>query len=147
LTPISSIGRGDRNEGGGGCRTALAREQHAPGDRPPPAAAIATRAAGDLTLSPAAAQLEAGLVKHPVAVHAPGRQLPAIGVERELAVESDPRAALDEATGLAVPADPQRLEPREGEERKAVVQLGDSMSSGEVGSVTSPRRLAEAIFG
>ena len=33
--------------------------------------------------------------------------------------------ALDEGPALAVAAEPERLEPREGEEREPVVELGD----------------------
>ena len=93
---------------------------------PPPFATTATSGcARDLTRTAVAAQLHARFVQHPVAVHAAGRQLTAVGVERQLAVERDPRRALHERARFAVAAQTERLEPREREEREAVVELGD----------------------
>ena len=55
----------------------------------------------------------------------PGRELPAVRVERELAVERDPLAALDERSALAEAAEAEGLEPRHRQPAEAVVQLGD----------------------
>ena len=96
-----------------------------PASGPPPAAATATSGwLGHLALAGLAPQLQAGLVEEPVAVEAPGRQLAAVGVERDLAVAGDAAAALEERAALAVLAEAQRLEPAQRDEAEAVVQLG-----------------------
>ena len=56
-------------------------------------------------------------------MHAARRELAAVGVERELPVECDACATLDERPRLAVAAEPEGLEPGKGEEGEAVVQL------------------------
>ncbi len=72
-------------------------QQHASGDRP-----AAHRGDGDLRptghlpLPRLAAQLQAGFVQQPVAVHAPRRELAAVGVQRQGAVQRDPFGTLDE---------------------------------------------------
>ena len=70
--------------------------------RPPRLRAGGTPAAPRL-----AAQLQAGLMQRPIAVHAARRKLAAIGVQRERTVQGDPLGPLDERTGLAVTADAQ----------------------------------------
>ena len=106
-------------------RVRSAGQEHAAGD-----GAAAGRHDGDLGPghlpgAGGAAQLQDGFVDDPVAVHAPGRELAPVGVERQLAVEGDALAALDEGPGLAVAAQAEGLEPGEGEEREPVVELGD----------------------
>ena len=90
----------------------------------------------DLALAGLAAQLEDGLVDEPEAVEPAGRQLAAVGVERQLALAGDAVAALDERAALALAAEAERLEPRHGEEAEAVVELGDVDVAGlEVGAL------------
>ena len=72
-----------------------------------------------------AAQLHDRFVQEAETVQPAGRELPAVRVERQLAVERDPLAALDERPALAAPAEAERLEPRHREPAEAVVQLGD----------------------
>ena len=78
----------------------------------------------------------------------PGGQLAAVGVQRQLAVEGDARAALDERAALALAAEAERLEPRHGEEAEPVVELGDVDVGGrEVGAgpQLGARRRARAM--
>src|SRR5690606_2039026 len=97
--------------------TGSARQQDAARDR-----AAAGGDDGDLgrarylALAGRAPQLEAGLVEDPVAVQATRRELPPVGVERQLAVERDARAPLHEGPALAVRAQAEGLEPGEREE-------------------------------
>src|SRR5215471_14692003 len=60
----------------------------------------------------------------PIAMHAPCRELAAVGVQRQHTIAGDPRTTLDERAGLAVTAYPQRFQPREGEKCETVIQLG-----------------------
>ncbi len=92
---------------------------------PPPLETTATSRLRTWRWPGLASQLQAGLVQHPVPVHATRRQLTPVGVEGELTVERDAGAALDERPRLAVTAEPERLEPRQGQEREPVVELGD----------------------
>src|SRR6201997_5893863 len=78
-----------------------------------------------LPLPRLSAQLQAPFVQRPVAVHAPGRELAAVGVQRQCAVAGDPRPSLDERSGLAVATYPEGFEPCEREKRETVVQLGE----------------------
>ena len=48
-------------------------------------------------------------------------ELPAVRVDRELAVEGDASPAVEPVVGLAEPAEPEALEPRDGVEGEAVV--------------------------
>jgi E-phenylitaconyl-CoA hydratase len=97
--------------------------------------------AGYLAGACGAAQLEDGLVDDPVAVHAPGRELAAVGVERQFAVEGDALPALDEGACLAVAAQAEGLEPGEREEREPVVELGDvDIARREAGAAPHLRR-------
>src|SRR5690606_4480950 len=77
-----------------------------------------------LPLAALAPQLHARLVQEAVAVQAAARELTPVRVERELAVERDARAALDEGAALALAAEAERLEPGHREEAEAVVALG-----------------------
>ena len=98
----------------------------APAIGPPPLATAATSTSfGHLALAGLAAHLEDGLVDEAEAVEPAGRQLAAVGVERQLALARDAVAALDERAALALAAEAERLEPRHGEEAEAVVELGD----------------------
>src|SRR5918998_2722212 len=68
--------------------------------------------APDLAIARLAAELAHGLGGVPEAgVQPSARELPAPGVEGQLAVEADSPAAVDERAGLAGPAEPERLEP------------------------------------
>src|SRR5262249_40931075 len=62
------------------------------------------------------------LGREPVAGYPPARELAAPGVGRERAAELEP-AALDEGAALAPATEPERLDPGEGEEAEAVVEL------------------------
>src|SRR5690606_22820534 len=102
------------------------REQQAAAQRP--AAGRGHRDLGIARHLPRAAlapQLHARLVQEAVAVQPPRRELTAVRVERNLAVERDARAALDERPALPLAAEAERLEPRHREEAEAVVALGD----------------------
>src|SRR5581483_5604738 len=72
-------------------------QQHAPGDG---AAAVGHNrhlgVSADLALPRLPPPLQARFVQHPVAVHPPTRELPAVGVEREVAVPGDALGAVDE---------------------------------------------------
>src|SRR6266704_5010429 len=57
-------------------------------------------------------------------VQAPAGQLSAPGVEREFTAEGDARAPVDERAGLAGPAKAHGLEPPDGFDGEAVVELG-----------------------
>ncbi len=92
---------------------------------PPPLETTATSRLRDLPGPGLASQLQAGLVQHPVPVHSTRRQLTTVGIEGELAVERNAGGALNERSRLAVTAEPERLEPGQGEKREPVVELGD----------------------
>ncbi len=101
---------------------------------PPTATAAVSGRVPQLPFSRLTAQLQARLVQHPVAVHAARGQLSPIGIQWQIAVQRDPRGTLDERSGLAVRADAERLQPRQGEEGEAVVEFGDVQVGGsEVG--------------
>src|SRR4051794_39712136 len=91
-------------------------QEHRPGDG---AAAVGhdrdLRLAGHLAVAAFPAQLHQGLVEEAEAVEPAGGELAAAGVEGQLTVESDARAALHERPALAATAEPERLEPGEGE--------------------------------
>src|ERR1700757_5218078 len=97
-------------------------QQHAAGDGATSRGHDGDLGAGYLPGGGGAAQLQDGFVDDPVAVHATGGQLAAVGVERQFAVDGDALTALDEGPGLAVAAQAKRLKPREGEEREPVVE-------------------------
>src|SRR4051812_45491748 len=129
--------------GGGWCGSAAVGEQERAGERTATGAGDAhLGVARHLALAGLAPQLDAGLVQEAVAVEPTGRQLAAVGVERQhTAVAGDVRAALDEAARLPVPAEPHRLEPRHRDEREAVVHLREvHVGGGEVGA--APQLLA-----
>src|SRR5512132_2352398 len=94
--------------------SALPGQQHGPGD----GAAAVTHGRhldpGHLAVAGLAPQLEARLVDEPEAVQPPRRQLAAVGVERQLAVERDAVPALDERARLPLAAEPERLQPGHG---------------------------------
>ena len=92
---------------------------------PPPVDITVTSCSGTWRGPASPAQLRARFVQHPVSVHAPRGELPAVGVQRELPVEAEPLAALDVRARLALTADPEGLEPHQREEREAVVELGE----------------------
>ena len=101
----------------------LGEEEHAAGR----AAAVADDRGlrvRDLTFAGVAAQLRDRFVDEAVAVQPPRRQLPAVGVEREHAVEGDVGAAVEEVLRLTPAAEAERLDPRQAVEREAVVELG-----------------------
>ncbi len=113
---------------GAEARTAQRRRvsSSAPASGPPPAAATPTSGSpGHLALARLTPELHARLVEEAVAVQPTGRELAAVGVEREHAVAGDALAALDERSRLALAAEPHRLEPRHRDEREAVVHLGE----------------------
>ncbi len=92
---------------------------------PPPAAIMADFGrVRDLAVARLAPHLRGPLVQEAVSVQAPGRQLAAVGVQRQLPVAGDAFAALDERPALADAAQPERLEPRHREPREPVVELG-----------------------
>src|SRR5205085_8159682 len=64
-----------------------------------------------LTFAGVVAQLGDGLVDEAVAVRAPFRQLPAVRVDRQLAVEGDAATAVDPVLRLADAAEAERLDP------------------------------------
>src|SRR5690348_8473064 len=106
----------------GAAGSAQPREQHRTCNRP--AAVRDDRDLGitrHLTLAAVAAQLHDGLVQVPVAVQPPGRELPALRVQRYLAVERDALASFDERAALAVAAEAERFQPRHREPAEAVV--------------------------
>src|SRR4029077_3087497 len=76
-----------------------------------------------LALAALAAQLDARLVDQPEAVQAPARELAARRVEWQQPVPGDVGASLDERAALAPPAEPERLEPGDGEDGEPVVEL------------------------
>ena len=126
----------------------VSRRQPASG--PPPAAATATSGSRHLTVAALAPELGARLVQEPVAVEATARELAAVGVERDLAADAgDALAALDERPALALGAEPERLQPGQGDEAEAVVELGHADVGGlQVGARPHHgRRVAEAERG
>jgi len=62
---------------------------------------------------------------NPEPVEPPSRQLTAVGVQRQLTIECDSPAALDEGPDSPLPQKPRCFEPRHREEAEAVVQLHD----------------------
>src|SRR5205807_185767 len=80
--------------------------------------------AGHLPLACLAPQLRHRLVQLEVAVEPAGRQLPPGRVDRKRSVERDATTTFDELAALARAAEAKRLEPHQGEEAEAVVQLG-----------------------
>ena len=64
---------------------------------------------GDLATPRMTPELRHRLVEQPKTVETPGRQLPPVGVERQLAIKVDPPAAIDERASLAFVTEPQRL--------------------------------------
>ena len=62
-------------------------------------------------------------MQEPVAVEASGRELAAVGVDRQLAVARDARATVDERAALPHLAEAERLDPRHRDEREPVVGL------------------------
>src|ERR1700728_1237846 len=118
-----------------------AGEQHGAGDG---ATAVGHR--GDLrwtapgphhlALAPFAAQLDAGFVNEPEAVQAAAGELPAGRVEWEQSVPGDGATTLNERSAFAPPAESQGLEPDDGEDGEAVVELGGVDVGGlEVGAL------------
>ena len=79
----------------------------------------------DLPFAGVAAQLRHRLVDEAVAVEPTRRELAAVGVERQHAVERDVLPAVEEVLRLALAAEPERLEPRQAVEREAVVEQRD----------------------
>ena len=79
----------------------------------------------------------------------PADSWPAIGVQRQRAVERDPRRALHERAGFAVAAETQRFQPGEREKREAVVEFGDVDVRGvrSVRDHISAAASVDAIFG
>src|SRR5207248_2667566 len=79
--------------------------------------------AGDLAVAAFAAQLHAHLVEEAVAVEASGGELPAVGVDRDLAVARDALAALDERAAFAL------LQKPSASSHASVMKLKPSYSS------------------
>ena len=75
------------------------------------------------------------------------RQLTAVGVERHFAPDADPTlAGLEPRAGLTLWEEPERFEPRDREEREAVVELnGVDVVDGEVGP--GPHHLGAIVGG
>ena len=69
-----------------------------------------------LAITGFAAELHRRLVDESVAVGAAGRELAAVRVERQLTVERDAGAAVDEVLAFADRAESERLDPREAVE-------------------------------
>ncbi len=91
---------------------------------PPPAPMTPTSGGVAIWRSPACApHLRRAFVEEAVAVQPSGRELSAVGVQRQRPVARDARAAVDERAALADAAQPERLEPRHREPREAVVEL------------------------
>src|SRR5690242_7385923 len=109
-------GLGKRDRRAAGYAMASGCQEDAAGDGAAAGGHDGDLGAGYLPGASGAAKLQYGLVDDPVAVHAPGGELAAVGVERQVAVEGDALAALDEGSGLALAAQAECLEPRDGEE-------------------------------
>src|SRR4051794_30288902 len=77
----------------------------------------------DLAVARLAPHLRRALVQEAVAMQAPGRQLPPVRVQGQLALTRDVLAAVDERAAAADLAQAQRLEPRHREPGEPVVQL------------------------
>ena len=92
---------------------------------PPPVATTAVLAFGDLAVAGLVAELRDGFVEEAHAVRAALRELAAVRVERERAVEGDRAPAVDPVLRLAEAAEAERLDPRDAVEREPVVQQGD----------------------
>jgi hypothetical protein len=70
-----------------------------------------------------AAKLKARFVQEPEAVQPTGGQLPASCVQRQLPVESDALATVEERSRLAPAAEPKRLQPLQCDEAETVIEL------------------------
>src|SRR5215468_9217903 len=122
-------------------RALVAHEQDTPAERPAARRRDRdARAPGDLALAALAPELHAGFVQEAEAVQAAGGELPAVRVERDLAVERDAPPARDEGAALAATAEAERLEPRHRDEGEAVVELRDvDVARAHVGALPEHR--------
>ncbi len=93
-------------------------------------ATTADAGSGHLAVARATAHLEDGFVQEREPVHAPGGELPPVGVEGHRPAGPDARAVVDPVVELPDPAEPERLEPRDRDVGEAVVELGDVDVSG-----------------
>src|SRR5580658_1308223 len=100
-------------------------QQHASRDRPAAVGDDGDLVLLDLTLSGLSPQLQTRLMKDPVPVQAPSGELTAIGVEWQLTVSRDAGGSFDKVSRLSVSAEAESLQPGQGEERKAVIELGN----------------------
>src|SRR5687767_4666836 len=82
------------------------------------------RIARNLPVCALASQLHARFVQKAPSVQPPGRELSAVRVQRQRAVERDARSTLDEWAALTDRAEAEQFEPRQAVEREAVVDLG-----------------------
>src|SRR3954454_6316259 len=101
---------------------ALALQQQHPRRRAAPGGHHRRARVADLPLTRIPPQLRHRLVQETEPVRAALRELAAVGVHWQLAVEGDAAPAVDPVRGTADLAEPERFEPRDGVEREPVVQ-------------------------
>src|SRR4051812_15293770 len=115
--------------------SAIRREQQATGRDPASDGDRGHLRTGDLTGTRSTAQLGDGLDEEAEPVAAPGRELAAVRVHRQGAAGPDAFRVLHEVSGLAQPAETERLQPRDCVEAESVVQAGDvDVIRGQVGA-------------
>src|SRR5207237_8534663 len=111
-----------------------ARQEEAAGDRAAAGGYERDLAVGHLSRAARAAQLADRLGEKPEAVQATARELPAPGVERQLAPQTN-AARGDEGSAFATLAEAECLDPREREPAEAVVELeGADVGRADVGA-------------